>query len=134
MPAHNVIELRFLRRRGSGEPCTDDILEIKKMGENLVRATYREREPRGQLTIDIQNMKYQELFAYLYRMFWMLSVDDDPFETVQFRIPGYPCILIKIETVQQNIFQIMDMMISTCWNWPVTSSAGTTTTAAPPGQ
>ena len=118
MPAHNVIELRFLRQQGTREPCTDDILEIKKMGENMVRATYREREPTGSLTIDTQLMGYQQLFAYLYRIFWVLSIDTDPFESVQLRVPGYPCVLLSVSTLQQNLTAIMELMISTCWNWP----------------
>jgi hypothetical protein len=118
MPAHNAIELRFLRQQGTREPCTDDILEIKKMGENMVRATYREREPGGSLTIDTQLMGYQQLFAYLYRIFWVLSIDTDPFESVQLRVPGYPCVLLSVSTLQQNLTAIMELMISTCWNWP----------------
>ncbi len=88
------------------------------MGENMVRATYREREPGGSLTIDTQLMGYQQLFAYLYRIFWVLSIDTDPFESVQLRVPGYPCVLLSVSTLQQNLTAIMELMISTCWNWP----------------
>jgi hypothetical protein len=122
MPAHTDISLRFLRRSfhdSDNAPCTDDILTVQKITENQVRATYRERCPAsGEQTIDTQLMSYQQLFAYLCRIFWTMGIDEDPFKSVQFNIPGHPCFLISVESLKTNQWAIMELLMSVCWSWP----------------
>jgi hypothetical protein len=122
MPAHNEISIRFLRRDEEGSnaaPFTDDILTVQKITENQVRATYRERCPRsGVLTIDTQLMNYQQLFAYLWRVFWVVGIDEDPFKSAQFNIPGHPCFLISVDALKSSLAALMELLMSVCWAWP----------------
>ena len=113
--------LRFLRRAANGaarmNPATDDLLKISKLGENSVRCIYTEKSD-GETTIDTIIMNYQQLLAYLYRIFFLLGLDDDPFQSVQFFIPGYPTVLIQVSALRQHLPQIIEIMCSTCWSWP----------------
>ena len=68
--------------------------------------------------IDTSTMNYQGLMAYLYRVFYLLGLDEDPFASVQFFIPGYPTILIEVATLHANVHALMELVMSTCWSWP----------------
>lgn len=98
-------------------PATDDTLRITKLGENSVRCIYTEKSD-GDTTIDTMIMNYQQLLAYLYRIFFLLGLDDDPFQSVQFFIPGYPTVLIQVAMLKQYLPQMIEIMYSTCWSWP----------------
>lgn len=121
MPAHHAITIRFLRREATGfadgRPSTDDVLTVTKLGENSVRLVYTENSGDGK-TIDVMQFTYQQLIAYLYRVFWLLGLDDDPFKSVQFFIPGYPTVLIEINSLQQNVNVLLELVMSTCFAWP----------------
>jgi len=117
----NPIYLRFIRKTCSGvaspDPRTDDTLKILKMGENKVKTIYTE-VLYGDLTIDSQILTYQQLHAYLCRIFWLVSIDSDPFASVQFCIPGHPVILIETGKVQQNSQMLLEILASVYTAWP----------------
>lgn len=121
MPAYHDIHIRFIRRRTGGVPETnpllDDILRITKLGENNLRVTYTERSDDG-VVCDSMLMGYQRFIHYTWRLMWLLSVDVDPFQNIQLIIPGYPMVLIPVSTVSQNMATIMDILMTTCWQWP----------------
>ena len=121
MPAHNEILIRFLRRAANGNarmnPATDDTLKIVKLGENSVRCLYTEKSG-GDRICDSMIFTYQQLLVYLYRVFFLLGLDEDPFKSVQFFIPGYPTILVEVTMLQRNLPQIMEILTATCWTWP----------------
>jgi hypothetical protein len=133
MPNHHHIEIRFVRSDDS-RTVEDDILKIVKLGENSVRAIYTEKSTEG-LMIDTMLMTYSQLMAYLCRIFMLLSLDCDPFLKVNISVPGYPIVLIRVQTLQQNLQHILDLLMSTCQTWPVvgrtahlvTASEGSTT-------
>jgi hypothetical protein len=121
MPAHRTIELRFIRRSETGQlqhdASLDDLLKITKLGENLVRAIYTERSIDG-TTVDVQTLSYQQCLVYIYRIFNLLTLDEDPFESVQLFLPAYPTVLLKVETLRAHIPQLMEALASTCVQWP----------------
>jgi hypothetical protein len=118
MPSHRTIELRFLREGENDRGAhTDDIIKIVKLGENSVRVVYHEHSVGGH-TIDTMMFNYGQLIGYLYRVFWLLGVDDDPFKSVQLFIPGMPSILISVATLQKNVGHILEMLLNTCYSWP----------------
>jgi hypothetical protein len=122
MPSHHPIDIRFIRRRPNGgaeaNPRLDDILTIQKLGENNLRVIYIEQTEDGVMR-DTTLMTYQKMLHYLTRIFWMLSIDEDPFQSVQLMIPGYPQILISVATLQAHLPMLLDLIINTCWHWPV---------------
>jgi len=132
MPSHRTIELRFLRKdENDRSGDTDDIVKIIKLGENSVRVVYHERCAAGH-TIDTMIFNYGQLIGYLYRVFWLVGIDDDPFKSVQLFIPGLPSILISVANLQKNINHILEMLLNTCYSWPHVGRepAVTTNTAA----
>lgn len=120
-PPHHPIFIHFIRRTANGLAQTDsrldDTLRIQKLGENNVRATYTERSEDGPL-VDTTLMTYQKLIHYLYRVFWMLSLDEDPFQSVQLIVPGYPTTLVRVDTLRGQIGSVMDVLVNTMWQWP----------------
>jgi hypothetical protein len=120
MPHHPIL-IHFIRRTPNGTAQTDarldDTLRIQKIGENNVRVLYTERTEDGAL-VDITMMTYQKLTHYLYRIFWMLSLDEDPFQSVQFAVPGYPTTLVRVDTLRGQLGSIMDVLATTMVHWP----------------
>lgn len=129
MPSHHAITIRFLRQQANGfangRPSTDDILTVTKLGENSVRLVYSEASDDGK-TIDVMQFTYQQFIAYLYRVFWLLGLDEDPFKSVQLFIPGYPTILLEVGTLRQNVNVLLELVMSTCFAWPTIGRLPTT--------
>ncbi len=115
------MQISFIRRPDMG-PTRDDTLCVTKIGENNLRVTYTERSEDGVLR-DTQTMGYQRFLHYVWRLMWLLAVDTDPFQNVQFMIPGYPTVLIPVATLNQNAVTIMDILMTTCWQWPTVGRA-----------
>jgi hypothetical protein len=124
MPSYHAMEMRFIRRLrdGRADPDSrhDDLMRILKVGENSVRVVYSERSADGVIS-DTIVLTYFQLIVYLQRIFWMLSIDEDPFQSVQFFLPGYPTILLQVSTLQQNVQRILEMVISSCVMWPTST-------------
>jgi hypothetical protein len=145
MPTHHQITLRFVRKGdGPGStspPSDDDVLRVVKLGENSVRVIYTERSTDG-TTIDTMQFTYSQLIGYLHRVFWLLSMDDDPFESVNIALPGHPVVLLRVTTLQKNMASLLELFLNTCYTWPAigraevadtqTPSAGRGSAAGPP--
>ena len=121
MPTYHPIQIRFIRQvRGSHadtNPNRDDILNITRIGENSLRLSYTEKSEDGVIT-DIMNYSQQQTMSYMYRLLWLLSMDSDPFQSVQFFLPGYPTFLVLSSAIQRNVPQILDIVFSVCLSWP----------------
>lgn len=126
MPAYSPILIYFIRRTEVDNPERDDCLRIEKLGENNLRLTYTERSVDGPI-VDTALVTYQKLAHYLFRLFWILSIDEDPFQSVQAMIPSYPTFRLNAEALKANVNTVLDMVMTTCWHWPALSRA-----AAPP--
>jgi hypothetical protein len=115
----------FIRKNPIGggigsDPRRDDAIKVERLGENNLRVSYTERSADGTL-VDISMMTYQKFFHYIQRVFMMLSIDDDPFHSVQLMIPGYPVSLMTVGALKANLYTILDTIITTCWQWPAVS-------------
>jgi len=134
MPTTHSIQLRFIRRAANGQAeensDLDDTLIIQKLSENNLRVTYTERTVDGTLT-DMTQMTYQKMVHYVSRILWLMTLDADPFNSVQLMIPGYPMVLIPVARIQEQAALILDLLINTCWHWP---TAGRTVPPATPNR
>jgi hypothetical protein len=121
MPRYHEIQIRFIRRRDNGsaepDPTRDDILRITRLDVNSLRIVYAEKSETTPV-IDITLCTNQQLLAYMYRVFWATSLDEDPFKSVQFFIPGFPTVLFEVSTLKQQMPAVLDLIMSLCWNWP----------------
>jgi hypothetical protein len=86
------------------------------MGDNLNKIIYTEKN-NDEATVDLITYTNQQLIAYLYRVFWLTNLDEDPFQYIQFFVPGYPTSLLTIPALRQNIPNAIDLVASTCLNW-----------------
>lgn len=118
MPRHRVIELRFIRRHTT-DPARDDILRITRIDDNLNRVVYTEKSNVTTSAVDIMTYNNQQLLSYLYRVFWLTNLDEDPFSSMQLFIPGFPTCMMSVTALRQNIPNIMDCIASTYLHWPV---------------
>lgn len=121
-----ALEIRLIRRTVAGlahpNPLHDDVLSVRKVRENLIHVVYTENSGDGKV-IDIHRMNYQQFMAYLYRLFSLLTLDEDPFQSIQTFVPGYPTILLTVETLKANQSMVMEFLFNTLWNWPSIGSS-----------
>jgi hypothetical protein len=120
MPRNREIQVRFIRFHT--DSTRDDILRITRLADNSNRVVYTEKSDNSDV-VDILTCTHQQLLSYLYRVFWLTTLDEDPFKSVQFFIPGFPTFLVSVAALKQNTPSILDLVISTCWNWPVIGCA-----------
>jgi len=120
MPTHQI-QIRFIRQvRGQFaeiNPLRDDILTIARQGENALRLVYTEKSEDGPV-VDVMNFSQQQTMSYICRVLWLLGMDADPFQSVQFFLPGYPTFLITTNAIMHNVPQIIDIIYSVCLSWP----------------
>jgi len=122
MPQYHAIQIRFIRRvargRAETDPERDDILLMTRQGENSIKLVYTEKNDDGPVT-DVMMYSHQQMLSYLYRAFWLLALDDDPFQSVQLFLPGYPTCLILVSSIKDNMARILDLIYSVCLTWPI---------------
>ena len=117
MARNRCIQIRFIRR-GSNDPNRDDILKLTKMGENTVRISYTEKNEYDAF-IDFLTVNYIQVIAYIYRTITLLTLDEDPFQSVQFFVPGYPTLMIGVDKLKEQTGYILEMISNTMINWPL---------------
>jgi hypothetical protein len=117
MTRYRSIQIRFIRR-GATSPNSDDILKITKMGENTVRIFYTEKNDYDTFT-DFMTVNYTQIVAYIYRTITLLTLDEDPFQSVQFFVPGYPTLMIGVDKLKEQTGYILEMISNTLMNWPL---------------
>lgn len=121
-PPRHDIQIRFIRRKPDGtpnaDPNYDDVLRINRLGANSIRVVYVE-QGTDEATIDIIMCTVQQLLCYLYRLLWLVSLDEDPFHSVKFQLPGFPTFQMSTTAVQSYVPNLLDLILSLCWNWPI---------------
>jgi hypothetical protein len=118
MPRHRTIELRFIRRSSLPiDAATDDILRITRIEENSNRVVYTEKS--GAPVVDVMTFTNQQLLSYLYRVFWLTNLDEDPFSSMQLFVPGFPTCMLSVTALRQSIPTVMDCIASVFLNWPI---------------
>jgi len=120
MPRHRQIQIRFIRKGAVANSGSDDILKVNKIGENSLRLAYSERNKYDTFT-DFLTVSYAQFIAYIYRTITLLTLDEDPFQSVQFFVPGYPTLLLGVDSLKENTGYILDMLTNTLSNWPTAS-------------
>jgi hypothetical protein len=120
-PPRHDIQIRFIRRKPDGtadtNPVNDDLLRIARINANTMRVVYVEQGTDG-ATIDYITCTTQQLLCYLYRLFWLITLDEDPFHSVKFYLPGFATFQMSTSAVQSYVPNLLDLVLSLCWNWP----------------
>ena len=88
----------FLTRNcKQGEIC--DRITIRKNG-NLFKCVYKEHGAKTKQAF--QTDMNSVVVCYVKNIIELISIDDDPFENIQFSVPGYPPIVLCIENLNSE--------------------------------
>ena len=94
---------------------TDDVIEIYKSDENLFAVSYIDRDSRLRYSFDAYP---DQILRYLYSVFGMLRIDEEPFESVQITLPAHPPINVKIASLSESRIETFMRPLKWCLrNW-----------------
>jgi hypothetical protein len=102
---------------------SDDVIKIRPSEENdnLLNVYYLDKDSKKNYTFDDN---WDNVVVYLQRILQVLPYDSDPFYSVQFTLPAYPSLMIRVEDLnseEEFIDTIFDMMKSVVNGWPVST-------------
>jgi hypothetical protein len=84
----------FLIRK-NGEESKDDRIYIRSVSEELLSATYHDKDVTKSYTLYIDS---DELDRYIISIADIFTSDTDPFEKIQFNFNGYPTFMLDKES------------------------------------
>jgi hypothetical protein len=102
---------------------SDDVIKIRPSEENehLLNVLYLDKDSKKNYTFDDS---WENIVVYLQRILKVLPYDSDPFRSVQFTLPAYPSVMIKVDDLEYEkefIATLFDMMKSIVYDWPVST-------------
>lgn len=94
----------------------DDVIKIRPLMD-VFRVTYRSQH---QNVNHFVYCNYTQTCLYIDDLIDMMSLDVEPYESIQFNFPCFPSVLYKIDDVYDLILRrsITDRLRSTLLNWP----------------
>jgi hypothetical protein len=100
-----MIAFRIVRDRST--PDTDDIIRIQKQNEHtcVVSYTVPNSGDRFRFAAHLRDVSH-----YLYSVFDLLAMDDDPFQSVQFDAPGFPSVIFQLPLTKDNVRTIVSVV------------------------
>jgi len=88
----------YLIRKDVGE-STDDRIYIRSVSENLLSATYHDKDVTKPYTLYIDS---DELDRYIMSIADIFTADTDPFAKIQFNFNGYPTFMLDKESFDER--------------------------------
>jgi len=116
-PRYATIQFRLLRE-DNNKSATDDVISIKKAGDDLYNVVYNDQE--GDVKMKTQGLTQGQVQTFLSNTFRLLQLDNLPFVNVQVTLPGLPSIMVAPEDLDsQTRDLIYDSVEMTMENWPI---------------
>lgn len=112
------ITLRFLRKGDTSRSSTDDIFSIYKTraGYNLV---YNDQD--GEVKTYTRDLTQQQVIQRLSNALRLLTVDEDPFLSVQLIVPNAPSVLVGVKRLDSSTRDLFyDTVEAAMEEWPST--------------
>lgn len=111
------ISIRCLRKEPHDREKYDDVLFIRKLGEDRFRLTYKDKQSK---TCCVTEYTSQEsVIRHVRLMLNLLKEDDDPFSSVQVCFPNYPICLFELSNLSSHKRDLIyDCLDSTMGAWP----------------
>ena len=117
-PRKQAIQVRFIRSMNSKNGSDDDVLSITQVSNDSYNINYNDKEAK--LKSKTVAVPRAAVISFLSMTLRMLSVDEEPFETIQFTLPCMPTILVSPENLtSQTRDLIYDSIEATMNYWPV---------------
>jgi hypothetical protein len=122
--------------RSTKDTDNDDLITIKpyivcdsSTGAQLQYAVNHEAghesSPNGTVHKSLNSMNASALHTYIDTLFDLLYYDEDPFDTIQVDIPGFPSILIRtsnLDLVRERILCYLKDITASPNSWPLNTS------------
>jgi hypothetical protein len=93
-----MITLHIIRSLNN---ASDDVITINKDGY-LFSVSYMDRDSKFRYSFDASR---EQVIEYLYSIFEMLRIDEEPFHSIQVTLPAYPVINVKIASLNDKTIQ-----------------------------
>jgi hypothetical protein len=87
----------------------------------VLNVYYLDKDSKKNYTFDDS---WDNVVAYLKRILAVLPVDSDPFYSVQFTLPAYPSLMVKVEDLpyeEEFLRTTFRMMKSVVNGWPIST-------------
>jgi hypothetical protein len=84
-----------------------------------------ESSPNGTVHKSLSSMSASTLYGYIDTLFDLLYYDEDPFDTIQVDIPGFPSILIRtsnLDLVRERVLCYLKDITASPNSWPLNTS------------
>ena len=108
--------IRFIKDQKDNKADTDDVLTIRKSGDNEYEWSFRDSDQKSAHVIRFdQSYRLYERFESLLRM---TAADAQPPSEIQFDIPAYPTVLIKHNELNYNLPTILESASMVFNGWP----------------
>jgi hypothetical protein len=104
----------------------DDIIYIKTLDDTFFTVQYVDRDASLRYWFEATR---DEVIEYMYSIFDMLRIDEEPFECVQMTLPAFPVIMLKIGSLNDK--NVRTMMKPFKWSLGGRRSARVGTPSAP---
>lgn len=109
--------------RSKQDASQDDVIKIRpsKQNDRLLNVYYNDRESEKNYSFDDT---WDNVVTYLERIFAILPYDSDPFYSVQFTLPAYPSVMIRVHDLPDDtefVDTVFLMMKSVVDGWPVST-------------
>jgi hypothetical protein len=122
--------------RSTKDTDNDDLITIKpyivcdsSTGAQLRYAVNHEAghesSPNGTVHKSLSSMNASALHTYIDTLFDLLYYDEDPFDTIQVDIPGFPSILIRtsnLDLVRERVLCYLKDITASPNSWPLNTS------------
>jgi hypothetical protein len=106
-----MITFHIIRSIGA---ANDDVITIHKPGD-LFSVTYSDRDSHFRYSFDASR---DQVIEYLYSIFDMLRIDEEPFHSIQITLPAYPAINLKIASLtEKTVTTIMKPIKRSLLKW-----------------
>jgi hypothetical protein len=118
-PRYPEIQLRFIRNiNNKDDKMNDDVLSIVRKEADLFDIRYNDMDANvKQRTLGLGRAEVLKHLSYSLRL---LTLDEEPFASVQLIVPGMPSILLSPKNLSSSTRDLLyDTVERTMNNWPV---------------
>ncbi len=115
------IVIHFTRPKEDAD--ADDVIKIRpsEVKQGLLNVYYKDKHSDKNYSFDDN---WENIAAYLRRILAVLPSDSDPFSSVQFTLPAYPSLMMKVKNLpyeEEFVKTVFRMMKSVVNGWPVST-------------
>ena len=101
----------------------DDLIKISPSttNERLLTVFYKDKDSNKNYSFDDT---WDNVVTYLKRILMVLPFDSDPFYSVQFTLPAYPSVMIRVDDILDDVIfieTVFEMMKSVADGWPTST-------------